>query len=188
MIYAELFCTFFKIGAFTFGGGYAMLPLIQAEVLKHNWVTLDELVNFIAVSESTPGPFAVNIATYIGITLGGILGAFFATLGVILPSFLIILIVSAFFRKYSKNNLVKGVMSGLRPAVIGLIASAIISVAGTEFFPQGLQKDIFFNKDFYILMFIFLLSSCLIFKKTHPIFVILLSGALGIIFGFCFNI
>ena len=71
MIYFELFITFFKIGAFTFGGGYAMLPLIQEEVLKHNWLSIDEILNFIAVSESTPGPFAVNMATYIGVTLGG---------------------------------------------------------------------------------------------------------------------
>ena len=188
MIYAELFITFFKIGAFTFGGGYAMLPLIQDEVLKHNWVSLDELLNFIAVSESTPGPFAVNIATYIGITLGGILGAFFATLGVVLPSFLIILAVASFFRKYSKNKSIKGVMSGLRPAVIGLIASSIISVVLTEFFPQGFQKTVFFTKEFYILLFIFLLSSFLVFKKLHPIFVILISGILGIIFGFYLNL
>ncbi|MCR4719112.1 MAG: chromate transporter [Firmicutes bacterium] len=188
MIYLELFWTFFKIGAFTFGGGYAMLPLIQEEVLHHNWASIGEILNFIAVSESTPGPFAVNIATYIGVTLGGLLGAFFATLGVILPSFLIILVVAAFFRKYSKNKSVKGIMSGLRPAVIGLIASAIISVASTEFFPQGLQKTVFFDKNFYILLFIFLLSAVLVFKKLHPIFVILISGVLGIIFGFWLNL
>jgi len=188
MIYFELFWTFFKIGAFTFGGGYAMLPLIQEEVLKHNWASIGEILNFIAVSESTPGPFAVNIATYIGITLGGILGAFFATLGVILPSFLIILTVAVFFRKYSQNKLVKGIMSGLRPAVIGLIASAVISVAVTELFPQGLQKAVFLDKDFYVLLLIFFLSSVLVFKKIHPIFVILISGALGIIFGFWLNL
>lgn len=188
MIYAELFWTFFKIGAFTFGGGYAMLPLIQEEVLRHNWASSGEILNFIAVSESTPGPFAINIATYIGVNLGGILGAFFATLGVVLPSFLIILIIASFFRKYSKNKSVKGIMSGLRPAVIGLIASAVISVLGAEFFPQGIQKAVFLSRDFYILLFIFLLSCVLIFKKLHPIFVILISGLLGIIFGFSLNI
>ena len=139
MMYFELFWTFFKIGAFTFGGGYAMLPLIQEEVLQHNWATIDEILNFIAVSESTPGPFAVNMATYIGVSLGGILGAFFATLGVILPSFLIILIIAGFFQKFSKNTIVKGVMSGLKPCVIGLIASSVLSVAGTVLFPAFLS-------------------------------------------------
>ena len=89
MIYLELFLTFLKIGAFTFGGGYAMLPLIQSEVASHSWLNQEELVNFIAVSESTPGPFAVNISTYVGTTVGGLPGSFCATLGVVFPSFVI---------------------------------------------------------------------------------------------------
>ncbi len=92
MIFLDLFWTFFKIGLFTFGGGYAMLPLIQAEVAAHGWLSTESLLNFVAVSESTPGPFAVNIATYIGSEMGGIPGAACATLGVALPSFIIILI------------------------------------------------------------------------------------------------
>ena len=88
MIYLTLFLTFLKVGAFTFGGGYAMLPLIQDEVASHGWMEMEQLVNFIAVSESTPGPFAVNISTYIGSQLGGLFGAFCATLGVVTPSFL----------------------------------------------------------------------------------------------------
>lgn len=184
MIYAELFITFFKIGAFTFGGGYAMLPLIQEEVLKHNWVSADEILNFIAVSESTPGPFAVNVATYIGVTIGGVLGAFFATLGVVLPSFLIILIVASFFQKFSSSNIVKGVMSGLKPAVIGLIASAVLSVTGTVLFPCGFTNTVFYNPNFYISLLIFFISSFSIFKKFHPIAIIILSALLGILFGF----
>ncbi len=93
MLYLELFLTFFKIGLFTIGGGYAMLPLIQADVQAKGWMTAKELVNFIAVSESTPGPFAVNVSTYVGAELAGLPGAFCATLGVVLPSFLIILLV-----------------------------------------------------------------------------------------------
>ena len=104
MAFLTLFLTFFKIGAFTFGGGYAMLPFIQQEVLNHNWVAEADLINFIAVSESTPGPFAINMATYIGSQVGGaemgfwgsILGALCATLGVVLPSFIVILIVARF--------------------------------------------------------------------------------------------
>ena len=94
MIYLELFLTFFMIGLFTFGGGYAMLPLIQEQVIGKGWMTSEQIVDFIAVSESTPGPFAVNRATFIGTQMGGVLGAVCATLGVVLPSFIIILIVA----------------------------------------------------------------------------------------------
>lgn len=188
MIYFELFITFFKIGAFTFGGGYAMLPLIQEEVLRHNWISADEILNFIAVSESTPGPFAINMATYIGVTLAGISGAFFATLGVILPSFLIILIVARFFQKYSHHKIVTGVMSGLKPAVIGLIASAVLSVFVTVFFPNGILSGEIFNLKFYISLFIFFMALCLTFKKVHPIYIIILSAIFGILFGFLLKI
>ena len=188
MIYFELFWTFFKIGAFTFGGGYAMLPLIQAEVLNHGWISADELLNFIAVSESTPGPFAVNIATYVGVSLGGILGAVCSTLGVILPSFLIILIVARFFQKFSEKSAVKGVMSGLKPAVIGLIASAVLSVGKTVLFPDGIIKSAFLSKNLYLSLGIFIISAFLIFKKLHPIFVILISAVLGILAGILIGI
>ena len=100
MLYLELFLTFFKIGLFTIGGGYAMLPLIQADVQAKGWMTAEELVNFIAVSESTPGPFAVNVSTYVGAELAGLPGAFCATLGVVLPSFLIILLVARFYAAF----------------------------------------------------------------------------------------
>ena len=111
MIYLTLFWTFFKIGLFTFGGGYAMLPLIQSEVAAHGWMGSAELVNFVAVSESTPGPFAVNISTYVGTRLAGIPGAFCATLGVVLPSFIIILIVAHCYEKFRTNRIVRGCMS-----------------------------------------------------------------------------
>lgn len=181
MIYFELFWTFFKIGAFTFGGGYAMLPLIQSEVLSHGWISADELLNFIAVSESTPGPFAVNIATYVGVSLGGFFGAISSTLGVILPSFLIIFTVAKFFGKFSENGIVKGVMAGLKPAVIGLIAAAVLSVGKTVLFPDGFASQI--GREFYISLGIFLISAILIFKKLHPILVIVLSAVLGILAG-----
>lgn len=184
MIYFDLFWTFFKIGAFTFGGGYAMLPLIQSEVLKNGWISADELLNFIAVSESTPGPFAINIATYVGTTLGGFLGALCSTLGVVLPSFLIILCIARFFEKFSDNYIVKGVMSGLKPAVIGLILSAVLSVGKTVLFPDGFS----IGADFYISLCIFLISAVLIFKKLHPIYVILISAVLGILSGLVFAI
>lgn len=132
-IYLKLFLTFLKIGAFTFGGGYAMLPLIQQEVIKNGWLTEEQILNFIAVSESTPGPFAINISTYIGTEKGGFFGALAATLGVALPSFVIILIVARVFTAFRKNRFVSGAMSGLKPAVIGLIGAAVITVGKSVF-------------------------------------------------------
>ena len=110
MIYLKLFLIFFKIGAFTFGGGYAMLPLIQEEVLGHGWMELEDLVNFMAVSESTPGPLAVNLSTYIGAETAGFPGALCATLGVVLPSFVIILIVARCFAAFQENGATIGVV------------------------------------------------------------------------------
>ena len=186
MIYLELFLTFLTIGAFTFGGGYAMLPLIQNAVLEKNWLTESEIVNFIAVSESTPGPFAINIATYIGSVMGGIPGSMFATLGVVMPSFIIILIVAKFFEKFKENKIVKGCMTGLKPAVIGLIGSAVISIGKTVFFPSGITALAFTDKMFYVSIAIFLIMAFLTLKKKlHPILIICISAVIGIIAGFC---
>ena len=113
MIYLELFLTFFKVGLFTFGGGYAMLPMIREEVISHGWLSQSELIDFIAVSESTPGPFAVNIATFIGTRTGGLFGSLCATLGVVLPSFIVIMIVARFYQKFKSSRLVIGAMTGL---------------------------------------------------------------------------
>ena len=177
MIYLELFYIFLKIGAFTFGGGYAMLPLIQDEVIAHNWIDSQSLIDFIAVSESTPGPFAVNIATYVGAEVGGIFGSFCATLGVILPSFIIILIVAKCFIQFQKSIVIKGCMSGLKPAVVGLIGS-------TVFIPDGFNTTVFTDISFYTTLIIFLLSVVLSFKKINPILIICLSAILGIVCGY----
>ncbi len=191
MIFLELFLTFFKIGLFTFGGGYAMLPLIQAEAINRNWIPAEDLVNFIAVSESTPGPFAINIATYIGSQLGSeygivgtVFGSFCATLGVVLPSFIVILIVAHIFEKFKENKIVKGCMSGLKPAVVGLIGAAILSVLKTVFFTDGYTLDVFSNISFYISVGIFAVMTVLAFKKVHPIIIICSSAAVGIIAGY----
>lgn len=192
MSFLTLFLTFFKIGAFTIGGGYAMLPFIQEEVLAHNWVAEADLINFIAVSESTPGPFAINMATYIGSQVGGdygfwgsIFGAICATLGVVLPSFIIILIVARFYEKYKQSKIVKGCMSGLKPAVVGLIAAAILSVVGEVLFPLGFSSTAFADPAMYVSLGIFALTVTLAFwKKVHPIWLILLSAGLGIAWGY----
>ena len=192
MIFLTLFLTFFKIGAFTFGGGYAMLPLIQEEVLRHGWVAESDLINFIAVSESTPGPFAINMATYIGSIVGGefggwgsIFGSVCATLGVVLPSFIVILVVARFYEKYKQSRVVKGCMTGLKPAVVGLIAAAILSVVAEVLFPAGFALTAFANPSMYVSLGIFALTVTLAFwKKVHPIWLILLSAAIGIAWGF----
>jgi len=188
MIYFELFWTFFKIGLFTFGGGYAMLPLIQKEVMAHNWISSDELVNFVAVSESTPGPFAVNMSTYIGSEMGGIFGSFCATLGVVLPSFIIILIVAKCYEKFKNSSIVKGCMSGLKPTVIGLIGSAVVSIALTVLFPAGITLSVFICLSSYVSVAIFILMAILSFKKVFPIFIILIFSTIGIAVGYGFNL
>lgn len=184
MMLLDLFWTFFKIGAFTFGGGYAMLPLVQAEVARRGWMTGEALVNFIAVSESTPGPFAINMATYVGNIMAGLPGGIFATLGVVLPSFIVILIVARCFEKFRKNRVVAGCMSGLKPAVIGMIGSALISVGKTVFFPAGFSVNVLGSGVFYVSLAIFALSAVLAFKKKHPILIICLAAVLGIAAGY----
>ena len=186
MIFLELFLTFFKIGAFTVGGGYAMLPFIQAEVVSNGWLPNEDIINFIAISESTPGPFAVNIATYVGAELGGVFGSFCATLGVVLPSFIIILIVARIYDKFKKSRTVKGCMSGLKPAVVGLIGAAVVSIAMTVFFPAGVSLSVFTTRDFYVSLALFAVAAALVFnkKKVHPIAVILVCAVLGIAAGY----
>ena len=184
MIYLELLWTFFKIGLFTFGGGYAMLPLIQSETLDKGWMTIEQLIDFIAVSESTPGPFAVNISTYIGSVTGGLFGAFGATFGVVLPSFIIIIVLVKFFTKFSENQLVKGCMNGLKPAVIGLIGSAVVSVGISVFFPNGIDLSTFLSFGFLYSAIIFVIAIVLSNTKLHPVFLILISALCGIVCGY----
>ncbi len=173
MIYLELFWTFFLIGAFTFGGGYAMLPLIQIEVVNKGWLANEAVVNFIAVSESTPGPFAINMATYVGSEMGGILGAACATLGVVMPSFIIILTVAKCYDRFKSSKLVKGAMSGLKPAVIGMIGTAVLSIGKTVFVQPGLLFS----------AVLFGVMAVLAFRKVHPIIIICISAVVGILAG-----
>lgn len=183
MIYLELFLTFLKIGAFTFGGGYAMLPLMQQEVLANNWMNEESLLNFIAVAESTPGPVAINMATYIGVQTGGIFGAVCATFGVVLPSFIIILLVAKFYTKYCNSFIVKSCLTGLRPVVIGLIGAAIISLGYGVFFPHGASWSAF-DFQFFASVVIFIAVVILALKKVNPIYLVLGSAGLGIICGY----
>ena len=178
VIYLELFLIFFKIGAFTFGGGYAMLPLIQQEGLSHNWMDLEQLVNFVAVSESTPGPLAVNLASFVGAETGGLLGAGCATIGVVLPSFLIILLVAKFYQAFRTNTLVKGCMNGLRPTVVGMIGASLLSVAGSAF---SLSAGVVPLALAVVLLAVILFAH---WKKVHPILLIVGSAVVGIAAGY----
>ena len=174
MIYLELLWTFFKIGAFTFGGGYVMVPLIQAEVAAHGWMDATSLVNLIAVSESTPGPLAVNVATYVGAEVGGHLGAICATFGVVFPAFAIILIVAKCYEAFKASKKGKGCMSGLKPAVVGLIGTAVISIGRT----------VFTSSSIVVMSIIFALSLYLTFKKKSHILIICIAASLGIVAGY----
>lgn len=188
MTLAVLFLTFLKIGAFTFGGGYAMLPLIQTEVVRHGWMSLEELVNFVAVSESTPGPFAINISTYVGTSTAGIPGALCATLGVSLPSIIVILIVARVYDKFRRSRIVEGCLGGLRPATVGLIAAAAVSVGAEVFFPGGFSLQCFTSPELYISLAIFALALCLTLRRVHPIALILISAAGGIAAGYLLDL
>ncbi len=191
MIFLELFFTFFMIGAVTFGGGYAMLPMIQEQVALRwgDLIPAESLINFVAISESTPGPFAINMATYVGSVVGAqsnlaVLGSFCATLGVVLPSFIVILIVAKCYDTFRNSRVVKGCMSGLKPAVVGLIGGAIFSVFVTVFFPAGFTWAVFGQSGFYVSLAIFALMLVLVFKKVHPILLICLSAGIGIAAGY----
>lgn len=134
MIYLRLFLNFLMIGALSFGGGYGMVSLVRETVLSNGWLTENEFLNFIAVSESTPGPLVVNMATFIGSTQGGILGSFVATLGVVLPSFLIILLIASALKNLMKYAPVNAFLSGVRPCVVAMILATALSMALSTLF------------------------------------------------------
>ena len=187
MILLELFLTFFEIGALTFGGGYAMIPFVREQVLSHGWLTEEELLNMIAVSESTPGPIAVNMATFVGSEQAGILGSAAATLGVVLPSFIIILIISALLKNFLKYNGVKAFLSGVRPCVVALILGTATTLFLSVLLGIG-SGDFELNIDVLgILIFAIIVATSLIYKKIKgkkpsPILMIAFSAILGMIF------
>lgn len=184
----DLFLTFLKIGAVSFGGGYGMIPLLTEEVLGHGWLTEAQLMNFIAVSESTPGPIAVNMATFIGASQGGIIGALLATLGVVLPAFIIILIVASLVRGLLQYAGVKGFLEGVRPVVVGLIIATALTIFLTVIFSLETVYDVVVGFDWKALVvFIIIATVHIVYKKLKkktisPIILILISAVLGMIF------
>ena len=183
MILLELFGVFFMIGAFTFGGGYAMIAMVQQQVVSHGWMDAASVIDFVAVAESTPGPIAVNMATFVGAEMGGPVGAVCATLGVVLPSFLVILVIARCYQAFRRSKGVQAVMSGLKPAVVGLIGSAALSVALTVFAPSGtfLMEP---GTWLWLAVGAGLLVLAFRFRKLHPIVIICLSALIGILAGF----
>ena len=186
MIYLELFLTFLQIGAFSFGGGYGLISLIREKVLMHGWLTEEELLNMIAVSESTPGPIAVNMATFIGSAEGGVLGSILATLGVVLPSFVIILIIAALIRNLLKYGGVKAFLSGIRPCVVGLIlATAVTMFVSTVFGFSNIGDAAAIDFKgliiFVIIIAVALAIKNLFKKRPSPILMILFSAVLGML-------
>ncbi|NLZ61163.1 MAG: chromate transporter [Acholeplasmataceae bacterium] len=177
-----LFLTFFKIGLFTFGGGYAMIPMIEEEVLKQGWLdSIDTLVDFVAISESTPGPFAVNIATFIGYQQQGILGAAVATIGVVLPSFVIISIIARFYKRFSTNSYVNGFLGGVKPVIVGILGAVGLGLVLRGTLHTDILNLAAMQIDLIaIAIFVVVLVISRILPKINPIYLILISAVLGI--------
>ncbi|HRT69484.1 MAG TPA: chromate transporter [Bacilli bacterium] len=192
MILLELFYVFFFIGLLTIGGGYAMIPMIKDEVVARGWMTMEELLNFFAIAESTPGPFAVNTATMVGFSQAGIVGAIVATLSVVLPSFIIILIIAKYITNFLKYKQVKWALDGVKPIVVGLIVGVVLNLIVNDVLGLTMVLDLF-NKSLVIetvdyMSLIIMIAMFLLkmkFKKLSPIFMIIISAVLGIIiYGF----
>ena len=191
MIYLQLFFEFFKTGLFAVGGGMATLPFLYDMAEKTNWFTSGQLADMIAVSESTPGPIGVNTATYVGFTTAGFWGGLIATLALVTPSVIIIVIISYFLKAFRENKYVDAAFYGLRPASTGLIAAAGMTVVTITLLQMDLFKnsgsimDLFNWKSLILAVIIYILSNNIKqTKKLHPVFFIVGSAIIGILFGF----
>ncbi len=186
MIYLELFLVFLKIGAVAFGGGYGIIAFIRDECLVNGWLGEDELLNFIAVSESTPGPIAVNMATFVGSAQGGILGAAVATLGVVIPAFIVTVLIATVLTHFLKYGAVKATLGGIRPAIVGLILatattmflSIIFSIKTVSSAPVFDYKALII---FGIVLLVPFIYKKLVKKSLSPILLIIFSGIIGVL-------
>lgn len=183
MIYWQLFSIFFTIGLFTIGGGYAAMPLIERQVVEqHAWLTMPQFADVVAIVGMTPGPIAVNSATFVGIRVGGIVGGIVSALGCVLPSFVIVLILAHLYYRFRNLSVVQGILSGLRPAIIAMLASAGLSLLVLAFWKDGGVPASLENVHLpSILIFI---ASFLILRKwkCSPIVVMIGAGVAGMIF------
>ena len=190
MIYLQLFLTFLKVGTFAFGGGYSMLSLIGDSVLRYGWMTEKELLNFAGVETVIPGPIAVNMATYIGYEQGGFLGALLSTIGVVLPSFIIILLIASIIKNLLKYAPIKTFIASMRPALGGLILSVAVTMALTVFFGIDSIKNISFTFDWRSLVVLSVIILIPIIwkrikkKEFSSILLVIISGVMGmLLFG-----
>lgn len=186
MVYLQLFFEFFKTGLFAVGGGLATLPFLKQIALKYSWFTVSQLTDMIAVSESTPGPIGVNMSTYAGFHAAGLLGAIVSTLSLVLPSYIIILIVSRFMEKFRDSPLVNNIFYGIRPATAGLIAGAMFEVFVMSLFNTAALSNgsfLAFFRFLPIVLYIIALVGIFKLPKLHPIVFIICGAVLGIVFG-----
>ena len=176
MIYLQLFYSFLKIGLFSFGGGYAAMPLIQEQVVNsHGWLSMPEFTDLITISQMTPGPIAINSATFVGIKIAGVPGALVATFGCVLPSCVIVMLIAKLYLKYRNMDTLQGVLNSLRPAVVAMIASAGVSILITAFWGSVAMISLIGTK--WVLVVIFILGVVLLRKfKMNPILVMVLAG------------
>lgn len=186
MIYLSLFLTFLKIGTFSFGGGYGMISVIRDECLSIGWLNEEQLMNFIAVAESTPGPIAINMATFVGSSQGGLLGAIVATAGVVFPSFIIILLISAVLKNLLKFAGVRAGLDGVRPVVVGLIiATGFTMLLNVILGVSAITDEVVFDYKALIIFLgvtaIYLLYYFIRKKNFSPILLIVISGIAGVI-------
>lgn len=179
MIYLQLFLSFLQIGALSFGGGYASMPLIEAQIVtSHGWLTMTEFSNLVTIAEMTPGPIAVNAATFVGTKVAGVLGALVATAGCILPACVLVTLIARLYLKYRNLTVLQSVLGSLRPAVVAMIASAGLTILMNAFW--GSRTVVLANTN-YVMVAIFLLSFVLLRKtKLSPIAVMVLAGALNL--------
>ena len=199
MIFLTLFLEFLKIGLFTIGGGYAMIPLVKETVMAHGWLSEGEFLNMIGLSEVTPGPIAINMATYVGSLQGGLalgtfgsfLGGLLATIAVILPSFVVILLISMFFAKWGQNRYIKGFFKGVSPIVVALIFTTALILLSDVLFPVNVVNSsvsIKFNKTpifiFLLIVFIYFTTKFVAKKKIPAIALIAIGAVLGIVVNY----
>ena len=188
MIYLQLFLSFLQIGMFSFGGGYAAMPLIQGQVVTaHHWLSMEEFTDLITISQMTPGPIAINSATFVGTKIAGTGGALSATSGCILPSCIIVTCIARLYLKYRNLALLQGILNSLRPAVVALIASAGISILITAFW--GSQAAVALANTNWLLVAIFAVCVVLLQKfKMNPIWVMVLAGVIKTVVSLIVNV
>lgn len=181
----SIFLSFVQIGLFSFGGGYAAIPLIQQQVVNiHQWLTMEAFTDLVTISEMTPGPIAINSATFVGLQVAGLPGALVGTFALVLPSCIIVSLLSLLYRKYRDLYLMQGILSGIRPAVVAMIASAGVSIFLTALWPGGLTTDWLHTVDIAAVLLFAAAFFALRKWKLNPIVIIVGSGVVGAVLFF----